>query len=55
MMEIASVEFISSVGFPICAYFYTAYKLEGTLQENTKAITALREELHIARKLATPS
>jgi len=41
-MEIASVEFISSVGFPIAAYFYTAFKLEQTLQNNTNAINNLR-------------
>jgi hypothetical protein len=45
MMELVSVEFISSVGFPITAWFYMAYKFEATLSKNTEAIHALKEEI----------
>jgi len=43
MIEIASVEFISSVGFPIAACVYLAFRFEAKLDENTKMIQSLKD------------
>jgi len=38
-------QLIGSVGFPIVMSFYIVYRLEATVQENTKAIQQLRETI----------
>lgn len=43
-LEIVST-FISTVGFPIAVAFYTLFRLEKTIKENTKAINDLRVSL----------
>jgi hypothetical protein len=37
------VSIISTVGFPIAAFFYLGVRIETTVKDNTKAIQELKE------------
>jgi hypothetical protein len=42
-MDVFTVEFISSVGFPIAMCFYLITRFEKTLTENTMALQSLKD------------
>lgn len=44
-MEIDYLQAISTVGFPIVAYFVTTWKLTATIDKNTEAINAMAERI----------
>ena len=40
---------VSSVGFPIVAYFYTTWRMGAVVDRNTDALHQLREEIRNSR------
>ena len=49
------VSLVSTVGFPIAAFFWLAFRLEGTVGKNTEALQAVKEALIALKSSGAPT